>query len=158
MPQKKPPRVIITDKLRSYAAAKKPILPEVVHRQSHYLNNRAENSHQPTRMRERQMKRFQSPEQAQYFLSTFESINAPFRIRRHLLSATHYRFLLGKAFQLWNQSIQPSSRLQDHYGQPRLISASASHFPIKVDDALTWSSSIVARLSARCRIVMWPAT
>jgi len=52
------PGVIVTDKLRSYAAAKKLILPDVIHRQSRYLNNRAENSHQPTRVRERQMKRF----------------------------------------------------------------------------------------------------
>jgi putative transposase len=73
------PRVIVTDKLRSYAAAKRRILAEVEHRQSRYLNNRAENSHQPTRVRERQMKRFQSPEHAQRFLSTFESINAAFR-------------------------------------------------------------------------------
>lgn len=56
-----PPRVIVTDKLRSYAAAKRLLWPNVTHRQSRYLNNRAENSHQPTRMRERQMKRFQSP-------------------------------------------------------------------------------------------------
>jgi putative transposase len=75
-------RVIITDKLRSYAAAKKLIWPNLMHRQNRYLNNQAENSHQPTRVRERQMKRFQSPEQAQRFLSAFESINAPFRLRR----------------------------------------------------------------------------
>jgi DDE domain len=56
------PRVIITDKLGSYAAAKRMILPNIEHRQSRYLNNRAENSHQPTRVQERQMKRFQSPE------------------------------------------------------------------------------------------------
>ncbi|WP_353072150.1 IS6 family transposase [Tunturiibacter gelidiferens] len=87
------PRVIITDKLRSYAAAKKLILPDVEHRQSRYLNNRAENSHQPTRMRERQMKRFQFPEHAQRFLCVFESINAPFRLRRHLEAVTKLRFL-----------------------------------------------------------------
>ena len=75
------PRVIITDKLRSYAAAKKLIMPDIEHRQSRYLNNRAENSHQPTRIRERQMKRFKSSEQAQRFLSVFESLNAPFRLR-----------------------------------------------------------------------------
>ena len=82
------PRVIITDKLRSYAAAKRKILPDVEHRQSRNLNNRVESSHQPTRVRERQMKRFQSPEHAQRFLSVFESVNATFRTRRHLLSAT----------------------------------------------------------------------
>ena len=98
------PRVIITDKLRSYAAAKKLILPDVEHRQSRYLNNRAENSHQPTRVRERQMKRFQSPEHAQRFLCGFESINAPFRLRRHLLSAARHRRLLKEAFHLWNKT------------------------------------------------------
>jgi putative transposase len=98
------PRVIITDMLRSYAAAKRLILPNVEHRQSRYLNNRAENSHQPTRTRERQMKRFQSPEQAQRFLSVFESINAPFRLRRHLLTATRYRLLPKQAFYLWNKT------------------------------------------------------
>jgi putative transposase len=96
--------VIITDKLRSYAAAKRLILPNVEHRQSRYLNNRAENSHQPTRTKERQMKRFQSPEQAQRFLSVFESINAPFRLRPHLLTATRYRLLLKQAFHLWNKT------------------------------------------------------
>jgi putative transposase len=80
------PRVIITDKLGSYVAAKKLISPDVEHRRSRYLNNRAENSHQPTRVRERQMKRFKSPEQAQRFLCAFESINAPFRLRRYLLT------------------------------------------------------------------------
>jgi putative transposase len=98
------PRVIITDKLRSYAAAKKLILPNVEHRQSRYLNNRAENSHQPTRVREKQMKCFQSPEQAQCFLSVFESINTPFRLRRHILSATRYRQLLRNAFLVWSKA------------------------------------------------------
>jgi len=98
------PRVIITDKLRSYAAAKKLIMPDIEHRQSRYLNNRAENSHQPTRVRERQMKRFKSSEQAQRFLSVFESLNAPFRLRRHLLPATRYRLLLNQSFHLWNKT------------------------------------------------------
>ena len=66
------PRVIVTDKLRSYAAAKREIIPGVEHRQSKYLNNRAEVSHQPTRRRERQMQRFKSPRHAQQFLSAHE--------------------------------------------------------------------------------------
>jgi putative transposase len=98
------PCVIVTDKLRSYAAAKKLILPDVIHRQSRYLNNRAENSHQPTRVRERQMKRFKSSEQAQRFLSVFESLNALFRLRRHLLSANSHRSRLTWAFQLWHKT------------------------------------------------------
>ena len=105
---KRPPRVIITDKLRSYAAAKKLIMPDIEHRQSRYLNNRVENSHQPTRVRERQMKRFKSSEQAQRFLSVFESINAPFRLRRHLLSAARYRLLLNRSFHLWNKTVLPA--------------------------------------------------
>ena len=63
------PRVIITDKLRSYGVAQRRLLPNVEHRQSRYLNNRAENSHRPTRRRERQMQRFKSLGQAQRFLS-----------------------------------------------------------------------------------------
>jgi putative transposase len=61
-------RVIITDKLKSYGAAKRKILPGIEYRQQQYLNNRAENSHQPTRQRERRMQRFKSPGQAQRFL------------------------------------------------------------------------------------------
>ena len=63
------PRVIITDKLKSYGAAKREILPGVEHRQHKRLNNRAENSHQPTRLREKKMRRFKSAKQAQRFLS-----------------------------------------------------------------------------------------
>jgi putative transposase len=96
------PRVIVTDKLRSYAAAKRCILPEVEHRQSRYLNNRAENSHQPTRVQERQQKHFRSPEHAQRFLSLFESLNAAFRLRRHLTSARLYRQRLKHAFCQWH--------------------------------------------------------
>ena len=55
------PRVIITDKLKSYSAAKREMLPGVEHRQHRYLNNRAENSHQPTRQRERRMQGFTEP-------------------------------------------------------------------------------------------------
>ena len=65
------PRVIVTDKLASYQVAHREILPSVTHRRSKYLNNRAENSHQPTRVRERVMKRFASPGQAQRFLFAF---------------------------------------------------------------------------------------
>lgn len=63
------PRVIITDKLKSYAAAKREILPGVEHRQHRRLNNRAENSHQSTRLREKKMRRFKSAKHAQRFLS-----------------------------------------------------------------------------------------
>ena len=73
--QGRAPRVLITDKLASYSAAKADVMPSVEHRRHKGLNNRAENSHQPTRRRERQMKRFKSPGQAQRFLSAHDGIN-----------------------------------------------------------------------------------
>src|ERR671914_1515440 len=73
--QRRPPRVLITDKLASYGAAKGEVMPSVEHRKHKGLNNRAENSHQPTRRRERQMKRFKSAGQAQRFLSAPDPIN-----------------------------------------------------------------------------------
>jgi putative transposase len=81
------PRVIVTDKLKSYGAAKREILPSVEHRQSRYLNNRAEVSYQPTRRRERLMKRFKSARHAQRFLATHSRIQNHFQLRRHHLSA-----------------------------------------------------------------------
>jgi putative transposase len=85
------PRVIITDKLKSYGAAKREILPSVEHRQHRYLNNRAENSHQPTRQREWRLQGFKSPGQAQRFLSTYGTIVQHFRPRRHRFSDSAYR-------------------------------------------------------------------
>jgi len=85
------PRVIVTDKLKSYGAAKREILPGVEHRQDRYLNNRAENSHQPTRQRERHMQRFKSPGHAQWFLSAYGPIAQHFRPRLHRISAPSYR-------------------------------------------------------------------
>jgi putative transposase len=73
------PRVMITDKLASYGAAKREIMPGVEHRQHRGLNNRAENSHQPTRRRERVMKRFKSARQAQRFLSVHDQVANLFR-------------------------------------------------------------------------------
>ncbi|GHO79649.1 IS6 family transposase [Ktedonobacter sp. SOSP1-85] len=77
------PRVIITDKLKSYGGAKREILPGVEHRQHKGLNNRAENSHQPTRLREKKMRRFKSAKHAQRFLSAFGLIAGHFQPRRH---------------------------------------------------------------------------
>jgi putative transposase len=85
------PRVMVTDKLQSYAAAKQEILPSVEHRQHRYLNNRAENSHQPTRQRERVMRRFKSAGHAQRFLSAHGPILSHFRPRRHRLCIRDYR-------------------------------------------------------------------
>jgi putative transposase len=97
------PRVIVTDQLKSYGAAKKEILPGVEHRQSRYLNNRAENSHQPTRKRERHMQRFKSAGQAQRFLSAYGPIYQHFRPRRHQMSAAEYRVARAQAFGVWQE-------------------------------------------------------
>ena len=95
------PRVIVTDKLKSYAAAKREILPHTEHRQSRYLNNRAEVSHQPTRRRERQMQRFKSARHAQRFLSAHSRIHNHFQLRRHRLTAAAYRTARDTAFRTW---------------------------------------------------------
>nr|WP_147465057.1 DDE-type integrase/transposase/recombinase [Pseudoroseomonas wenyumeiae] len=97
------PRRIVTDGLRSYGVAQREILPAVRHRTSRYLNNRAENSHRPTRRRERQMQRFKSPEQAQRFLTAHAMIYGHFRPRRHLMTADQYRRSRNKAFRIWQQ-------------------------------------------------------
>jgi putative transposase len=99
--QGRPPRVLVTDKLASYPAAKQELMPGVEHRRHKGLNNRAENSHQPTRRRERQMKRFKSPGQAQRFLSAHDQINNLFHLRRDHLSATEYRAARTRAFAIW---------------------------------------------------------
>jgi len=93
------PRVIVTDKLRSYAAAKREILPGVEHRQSRYLNNRAEMSHQPIRRRERQMQRFKSAHHAQRFLSAHSRIHNHFQLRRHRLTADQHRAARDATFR-----------------------------------------------------------
>jgi putative transposase len=95
------PRVIVTDQLKSYGAAKREILPSVEHRQHRYLNNRAENSHQPTRQRERRMQGFKSPGHAQRFLAAYGLIAQHFRPRRHRLSAPEYRHEMSQRFESW---------------------------------------------------------
>jgi putative transposase len=96
------PRVLITDKLASYGAAKKEMLPSVEHRQHKRLNNRAENSHQPTRQRERTMRRFKSAGHAQRFLAAFGLIRGHFCPGRHRLPAHRYREVLQERFAMWN--------------------------------------------------------
>jgi putative transposase len=97
------PRVIITDKLRSYGAAKREILPGVEHRQSRYLNNQCENSHRPTRQRERRMQGFKFPGHTQRFLSAYGPISQHFRPRRHLLRAGEYRRIMAERFEVWQE-------------------------------------------------------
>jgi putative transposase len=97
------PRVLVTDKLGSYGVAKRALLPDVEHRKSRYLNNRAENSHRPTRRRERQMQRFKSPHHAQRFLSAHAFIYGHFHPRRHRTTANNYRASRAVAFTVWRE-------------------------------------------------------
>ncbi len=97
------PRRLVTDGLRSYSAAQREVLPDVRHRTSRHLNNRAENSHRPTRRRERQMQRFKSPEQAQRFLSAHAMIYGHFRPCRHRMTAAQYCRARARAFRIWRQ-------------------------------------------------------
>src|SRR6202171_5457951 len=97
------PRVIITDKLKSYSAAKAEVMPGVEHLQQKYQNNRAENSHQPTRLRERVMRRFNSGRHAQRFLSVFGIIMSYFRVGRHLYRASGYRGVMKSRFAVWEE-------------------------------------------------------
>jgi putative transposase len=91
------PRVLITDKLKSYAAAKAQIMPGIEHPQHKGLNNWAELSHQPTRQRERQMRRYKSPRHAQRFLSTHGPISNVILCQRNRLSAQQYRYVRTQA-------------------------------------------------------------
>jgi putative transposase len=99
--QGRAPRVFITDKLKSYGAAKREIMPGGEPRQHKGLNNRAENSHQPTRRRERIMKRFKSPRQAQRFLSTHDQVANVFPHRRDHDNAAALRSARNQAFAIW---------------------------------------------------------
>jgi putative transposase len=95
------PRVIITDKLKSYGAAKRAILPGVEHRQSRSRNNRCEHAHRPTRQRERRVQGFKSAGHAQRFLSAYGPMAQPFRPRRPRLSASEYRQELRQRCESW---------------------------------------------------------
>ncbi len=97
------PRVIVADKIKSDEAVRKQVMPNVEHRQHKGLNDRAENSHQPTRVRERRMRRFKSPRQAQRFLSAFEPIRDPFHPKQHQLTVKRDREHLRQRFQDWRE-------------------------------------------------------
>ena len=101
--QGREPRRLITDKLRSYSAAHRTVLPSVVHSTDQYENNRAEVSHQPTRQRERQMRRFKSAVHAQRFLLVHGLVQNLFRVGRHLLRAVHHRSLRTRSFRVWDE-------------------------------------------------------
>jgi putative transposase len=95
------PRVSLTDKLKSYGAAKRARLPGVEQRQSHDLHNGCEHSHRPTRQRERRMQGFKSPGHAQRVLSAYGPLAPYFRPRRHVLSAVEYRGEMRSRFASW---------------------------------------------------------
>ena len=99
------PWKIVTDKLRSYGVAHRELMPEVIHDTDQYANNRAELSHQPTRERERGMRRFKSHQQAQRFLSVHAVVYSLFNLGRHLVSAEIYRSLRSRAFESWNETV-----------------------------------------------------
>ena len=95
------PRVVVTDKLRSYIKPIRTQAPKADHRAHKGLNNRAEGSHRPTRKREKIMGRFKSPRQAQRFLAAHDQINVIFHPRRYRLNANSYRHARADAFRLW---------------------------------------------------------
>ncbi len=97
------PRRLVTDKLRSYGAAHRTVMPSVVHDTGRYANNRAEVSHQRTRQRERRMRRFKSVAQAQRFLSVHGVILNLFRVGRHLLRPANHRILRARSFLVWSE-------------------------------------------------------
>ena len=101
--QGREPRRLITDKLGSYSAAHRTVMPSVIHWTEQYANNRAEVSHQPTRLRERQMRRFKSAAHLQRFASVDGIVQNLFRVGRHLLRAVHFRLLRTRSFGVWDE-------------------------------------------------------
>ncbi len=93
----------MTDKLRSYSVAQRGMIPNTIHDTAQYANNRAELSHQPTRVRERGMRRFKSMKQAQRFLTVHAAFYNLFNLDRHVVSAKAYRFFRMRVFALWEQ-------------------------------------------------------
>jgi putative transposase len=95
------PRKIVTDKLASHGVAHRELILDSIHDTSRYANNRAELSHQPTRVRERGMRRFKTMRQAQRFLGVDSAVHNLFNLGRHLISAKHYREIRQRAFASW---------------------------------------------------------
>jgi putative transposase len=99
------PRKIVTDKLRSYPVAHREVIPEAIHVTDQYANNRAEQSHESTRVRERGMRKFKSVGQAQKFLTVHAAVYNLFNLGRHLVRAQHYRDLRVSAFNEWSRAV-----------------------------------------------------
>jgi len=95
----------VTDKLRSYGVAHRELIPETIHSTKQYENNRAEQSHEATGVRERGMRRFKSTRQAQRFVGVHAAVSNLFNLGRHLVSAEHYRNLRMSAFQEWSRAV-----------------------------------------------------
>jgi putative transposase len=95
------PDVLVTDRLRSYGAARSEMGLSARHKRGLRKNNRAENSYQPTRRRERKMQRFRSPGSAQRFLSVHAAVHNTFNVQRHLTSCRALRVLRDEAFRTW---------------------------------------------------------
>ena len=99
------PRKIVTDKWKSYGVAHREMIPDTIHDTSQYANNRAELSHQPTRVRERGMRKFKSIQQAQRFLNVHSTVYNLFNLGRHLISARNYKLLRMRAFASWINAV-----------------------------------------------------
>jgi len=99
------PRKIVTDKLRSYGVAHRELIPDTIHSTKQYENNRAERSHESTRVREKVMRRFKSVRQAQRFLGAHAAVSNLFNLGRHLVSAEHYKNLRTSAFAEWRRAM-----------------------------------------------------
>jgi putative transposase len=99
------PRKIVTDKLPSYGVAHRELIPDTIHSTQQYENNRAEQSHETTRVRERGMRRFKSVRQAQRFVTAHAAVQNLFNLGRHLVCAEHYRNLRISAFNEWSRAV-----------------------------------------------------
>jgi putative transposase len=104
------PRKIVTDKLRSYPVAQCEVMPDTIHSTPQYENNRAEQSHESTRVRERGMRwsdisEFKSVKQAKRFLGAHADVSNLFNLGRHLISAEHHRILRAAAFTDWGMAV-----------------------------------------------------
>ena len=117
------PRAVVTDKLSSYVTTHRDILSAVEHRRGGRVNDRSENTHQPTHVQERRVRRFKSMKHARRFLSTHEQVSNHFRSGSHLMRACHYRNKMVKQFAAWRMvcGLQPVAQ----FGNP-LIRALAS--------------------------------
>lgn len=99
------PKKIVTDRLRSYGVAHRELIPETIHSTTQYENNRAEQSHEATRVRDRDMRKFKSVRQSQRFLTAHAAVYSLFNLGSHLIRAEHYRRLRIGAFAEWTRAV-----------------------------------------------------